>query len=109
MKKKNSWLFVDLVEDKIKNRGIFVIMSLMFYVYVTYRLITGFGSGNYAPATIESALGFSHIGTIGQNVSEIRLPQVKVTNVNGDALENINVTIKVIKLATNPSKKNSPI
>lgn len=109
MKKKSSWLFVDLVEDKIKNRGIFVIMSLMFYVYVTYQLIGGLGAGNVAPAGIESALEFSHQTYIGQNVGDVRLPQVKVTNTNGDPLEDINVTIQVIRLATDPSKKTSPI
>ena len=109
MKKKSNWLFVDLVEDKIKNRGIFITVSLMFYVYITWRLIVGFPSINNTPATIDPYLDMPRITFMGIDVSKQRTPQVKITNSYGEALQGVNVTINLVKISTDSTKVSTPI
>ena len=109
MKKKNSWLFVDLVEDKIKSRGIFIVVSLLFYVYLTWKFILGDLNGNMTPARIESSLEFSRMAYVGQDISEKLSPQVKVVNSQGRAVSGVNVTISVVKLNTDQERNMGPI
>ena len=109
MKKKNSWLFVDLVEDKIKSRGIFITVSLLFYVYLTWKFILSGADRDVTPVRIESSLDFSRMAYVGQDVSETLSPQVKVVNKQGQAVAGVNVTISVVKLSTDTEKRTGPI
>lgn len=109
MKKKKTWLFVDLVEDKIKNRGLFITASLLFYVYITYAVIIGFRTKNVQPSLVESSLEFAHYAYMGANMSDIRRIVVKVTNTDGDELEGVNVTLQVKKITSDITQKTSPI
>lgn len=109
MKKKHNLMFVDLVEDKIKNRGIFITASLLFYIYLTYTLIVGFRSINLKPAIIESPLQFAHYSNVGSNMTAARRTVVKVTNDDGNKLGGVNVTLNVIKVTSDPEVKTSPI
>jgi hypothetical protein len=109
MKKRGSLIFVDLVEDKIKSRGIFITVSLLFYVYLTWRFIIGDYSRDNTPTRIDNSLEFSRFTYLGQDISESLSPQVKISNSNGEPLEGINVTISVVKITTERDKKTVPV
>ena len=81
----------------------------MFYVYITWRLIVGFPSVNRTPTTIDSSLDMPRFTFMGIDISEQRTPQVKITNINGEALSGVNVTINLIKISTDSVKATSPI
>ena len=109
MKKRTGWLFVDLIEDKIKNRGLFITISLLFYVYLTWKFIVGVHEVDTQPNRIESSLEFSHLAIVGEDISSLRSPQIKIVNANGDALEGVTVTLRVTKVSMETDKKIAPI
>ena len=104
MKKKISFVVVDLVEDKIKTRGLFVIVSLLFYVYMTWMFFIGEHKRDTSPYSMEISLDFPRIITIGSNLTEYVPPQVKVLNSRGERLRDVLVKIDVIKVTTDTAK-----
>ena len=46
---------------------------------------------------------------MGVAVSEQRTPHIKITNINGEALSGINVTISLVKISTDSTNINTPI
>ena len=109
MDRRSSWLFVDLIEDKIKNRGIFITVTLLFYVYITWRLIVGFPSIDRTPASIESSIDMPRSMYMGIAISEQRSLRIKVKNIHGESLSGISVSINLIKISTNAEKLSTPI
>ena len=109
VKKKRSILFVDLVEDKIKSRGIFIAASCLFYIYITYALIIGFERKNNAPSSIELDLSLPRISFIDSNATERLAITATVTNSDGDYLENATVSVQVVKISSDPNDKSAPI
>ena len=104
MKKKTSFVVVDLVEDKIKTRGLFVVVSLLFYVYMTWMFFIGNEKRDTSPHSMEISLEFPHIITIGDNFTQYMAPQVKVMNSRGERLKDVKVNISVLKVTTDTSK-----
>jgi hypothetical protein len=109
MKKRTNLLFVDLIEDKIKNRGVFITVSLLFYVYLTWAFMVGNLRYDNTPTVIESSLEFAHIAYVGQNISEVRSPQVKITDSSGNPVVGANVTLYVTGVTMDTDRKDRPI
>ena len=104
MKKRSHFLFVDLIEDKIKIRGIFIAISLLFYIYLTWNIFIGFNEIDLTPSVIEWYLDFPNIVAIGQKFSDIRSPQIKIINSQGEALVGVKVSLIVVQIVTDTSK-----
>ena len=100
---------MDLIEDKIKSRGIFIAASCLFYIYMTYALIIGFEKKNDTPSYIELDLVLPKISFIDSDATEKLTITSTVTNTDGDYLENATVSVQVVKISSDPNDKSAPI
>lgn len=77
-----------------------MLVSLLFYIYLTWAFLVGKYKFDSNPNTIEIALDFPHVVPIGKNVSEYMSPQVRVLNKNGIGIHDVEVEIVVVKIST---------
>lgn len=105
VKKRPTFVLVDLIEDKIKTRWLFIFWSLLFYIYLTWTFFIGNKKFDKTPDNIEIALDFPHVIPIGVNVSNYISPQVKVLNKNGQGIDQVKVEIIVFKISSDTKKE----
>jgi hypothetical protein len=105
MKKRTSFVVVDLIEDKIKTRALFIAISLLFYIYLSWMFLVGKIKANIIPDSIEITMDFPHALMIGETASEFITPQVKVVNSQGQRLDGITVMLKVVDVSSDTQKQ----
>ncbi|CAI2379968.1 unnamed protein product [Moneuplotes crassus] len=109
MKKRLSCLCVDLIEDKIKNRGIFIIASLLFYIYLTWTFILSRPPRDNTPVVIRSSLDFPNVAFVGRNIAEVLSPRVKVLDSSGRPVTGASVELNVVQVTMDTTDPNAPI
>lgn len=104
MKKRTSFVVVDLIEDKIKTRGLFIAISLLFYIYLSWMFLVGKRKANVVPDSIEITMDFPRALMIGETSSQYITPQVKVVNSQGQRLSDVTVMLKVVDVSSDTRK-----
>ena len=104
LKKKPSLIIIDTLEDKVKSRGVFLLVCLLLYIYITWAFLIRRVEVDKTPNNIEIALDFPHLVSIGTNISDYLIPQVRVLNSGGRGIPDLDVEIVVVKIATDTSR-----
>jgi hypothetical protein len=83
---------------------LFIAISLLLYVYLTWMFLFGYEREDKTPHSVEIMLDFPRNIRLGEIASEYVNPQVKVSNQAGDSIKGVEVKVEVVKVTTDAQK-----